>query len=209
MKRDGCKTAVILAVLVLGGCSGPSSTSSPKTETKEAAAPPAPVTAKTAYWEMYKLAYQWDHDAHPLSIKEGSVPGITNADGKAGLWEAQFGAVGKKQARKFTYCVLDKPPDFSKGVNVDNPVPWLGPTRDAMTFTSSDFATDSDAAYATAHEAAAKWLAKHPDAPRTDMELGSSARYRGPVWFILWGTKKDGYVAIISAASGKPFKEKE
>jgi hypothetical protein len=209
MRRDGYKTAVMLAVLGLAGCSGPSSTSSPKTETKEAEPPPVAVTAKTAYWEMYKLAYQWDHGVQALSMKAGSVPGIQNADGKAGLWEAHFGAVEKKQARKFTYCVLSKPPDYSKGVSVDDPVPWLGPTRDAMTFTSSDFATDSDVAYATARAEASKWLAKHPGAGLTEMSLGSSYRYRGPVWYLMWGTKKDGYIAIISATTGKAFKARE
>jgi hypothetical protein len=42
----------------------------------------------------------------------------------------------------------------------------------------------------------------HADKPLTTLSLGNATRFPAPVWYVLWGTPKDGYAAFVSAATG-------
>jgi uncharacterized protein YceK len=121
-----------LAALLLAGCS--SSTSSPATTGAAPAVEAAPqvITAKTAFWEMYKTAHAWSTDAEPIRIAAREVPGYKNEGGKAGMWEAVFGSPNLGSYRTFTYAIVDAPPSISKGVAAGLAIPWKGATRDAM-----------------------------------------------------------------------------
>ncbi|HLJ14473.1 MAG TPA: hypothetical protein VKV15_08260 [Bryobacteraceae bacterium] len=205
MNRDCSKAAVIFAVLVLTACSQapqPSATEA-KTgpETKEAAGPPVPVSAKTAFWEMYKLAHSWTTDILPLSLVSKEVPGVENGDGKAGMWTATFVSPSRHEARVFSYSVVSVAPDVFKGVNANRPVPWSGPTRQAMPFRTADFTVDSDAAYKTALAKAETWVKEHPG-KKASLSLGNAARFPAPVWYVLWGDNKSGYFALVNATTG-------
>jgi len=126
-----------------------------------------PVSAKTAFWQMYKQAYTWAKDVVPLKLESKELPGVKNEAGKAGMWSATFGSSTKHQVVVITYAVAAHAPDIYKGNNVGSPVPWGGPTRDVMPFQTSDFVIDSDAAYKTAQADADAWLKKHPDKQAT------------------------------------------
>jgi len=67
---------------------------------------------------------------------------------------------------------------------------------------NSEFLVDSDVAYQTAREKAADWLKAHPGKDVT-FTLGSTARFPAPVWYIMWGTSKEGYAVYVNAATGK------
>jgi hypothetical protein len=208
MHRGQYKAALVVVVLSLAGCSGPSTSPTGGAKTapeKEAAAALAPVTAKTAFWEIYKSSYKWAPDSLPLSIEAKTIPGIQNEGGKAAAWEVNFGSFRKMEARKFTYAITAHPPDFVKGVAVGGPIPWHGPVKDALTFQSTEFLVDSDVAYKTALEKAQPWLKDHPGKELTTISLGAASRFPGPVWYFLWGNTKSGYFTLISANSGKPL----
>jgi hypothetical protein len=209
MYTSELKPALLVAVLALTACSGPSSTSaSNKTDAEKAepVAPPAPVTAKTAFWEMYKSAHAWAPDMLPLTIEAKTVTGINNEAGKAAMWEATFGSPSLKQYAKFSYSVVARPPDIRKGVTAAGAVPWAGPTREALTFQSSELTIDSDEAYKTAFEKAASFLKEHPAVPLTTISVGAASRFPGPVWYFLWGDKKLGFYQLVSASTGKALK---
>ena len=69
MKTSNLRPALIVAVVALTACSGPNPTTDSATKSEkekaESAAPPAPVTAKTAFWEMYKSACLGPRHAAP------------------------------------------------------------------------------------------------------------------------------------------------
>jgi hypothetical protein len=201
------KATLVIAVLSFAGCSGPSTSPSgdAKSEPEKKEAPAAPVTAQKAFWEIYKSSYKWAPDSLPLSIEAKEVPGFTFEGGKAAAWEANFGSVARKEARKFTYSIVANPPDLIKGVSVGNAIPWGGPVKKALTFRTDDFKVDSDAAYKTGFEKAQTWLKDHPKTEITKFSLGADSRFPGPVWFIQWGTEKGGYFLIIDATTGKPL----
>jgi hypothetical protein len=172
----------------------------------ETAAPPKPVTAKTAFWEMYKPAHAWAADILPLKIEAKPLKEMKFEEGKAGLWEASFGSPSKKQFTKFTYSVMAQAPDIRKGVTATEALPWAGTTRDALPFQSAEFTTDSDVAFKAAMAKAADWRKSHADVPLNEMSMGAAARFNGPVWYFLWGDKKNGFFQLISASTGLPLK---
>jgi hypothetical protein len=210
MKWLRCLPVAALAALLLAGCSKSASTSTGAQPAAAAAPAPAPaiITAKTAFWEMYKTAHAWASDAEPIRLTMKEVPGYKNEDGKAGMWEAVFGSPSLGSYRTFTYAIVDAPPSISKGVTAELALPWGGATRDAMPINPDLINIDSDAAYTAAAADAADVLKKDPKLTITEFELGDTYKFDAPVWYILWGTRKAGYAAIIDASSGKLLKGK-
>src|SRR6185312_13232524 len=201
------QAAFAVAVISLTACSSEApKTAVVKTDDtakKAPAGPPEPVTGKTAFYEMYTPAHAWAPDMLPISLKSGEVAGVKNADGKAGVWTAVFGSLSLHQARTYTYAVAEQLPDIAKGVKAEAPEAWSGPTTAVMTFQTSDFTTDSDAAYKTVAAKAADWL-KNPEnaAKPVSLSLGAAQRFPAPVWYILMGDTKNGFVAYVNAATG-------
>jgi hypothetical protein len=192
----------MVAALVVSACS-----EAPKTMTKvetgvkkEPDKAPEAVAAKRAFYEMYKPARTWATDLLALSVVSGEVPNIKNEDGKAGLWTVVFVSPSRREARSITYAAAESGA-IPKGVNVGPVLPWGGATKTSKPFTSSEFALDSDAAYKTAFGKAEDWLKKHPNMQAT-FRLGNASRFAAPVWYIMWGTTKNGYAALVNATTG-------
>jgi hypothetical protein len=201
-------SAVAIAVFLLAGCSQSTTPSADSGAANTSSTPPEIVTAKTAFWPMYKSAVTWSSDAETLRISAKEVPGFKNQAGKAAMWEASFGSPSKHQYRVYTYAITTILPDIHKGAAAGIPLAWAGQTRDAMPIDASVFNIDSDAAYQTAAADAAAWLAKNPDKPVTSMELGNTFAFKSPVWYVAWGDKKSGYIGLVNATSGTLYKKK-
>ena len=72
-----------------------------------------------------------------------------------------------------------------------------------MTFQTSDFTIDSDAAYKAAAEKAGDWLKDKDNASKpVSLSLGAATRFPAPVWYILFGNSKSGFAAFVNAATG-------
>ncbi len=202
--------ALLVAVTGLAACSsGPPKTAAEKADAESAArqapaGPPEPVSAKTAFYKMYMPAHAWAADIRPISLKSGEVAGVKNAEGKAGLWTAIFVSASQRAARTYVYAVADQSPNIVKGVKANLPEPWAGPTAAVMTFQSSDFAIDSDAAYKAAAAKAADWLKNKDNAAKpVSLSLGATSRFAAPaVWVVLFGNSKAGYFAVVDASTG-------
>jgi hypothetical protein len=198
---------VAAAALILSACSeAPPAPAKVETEAKkEPAKAPEAVTAQRAFYELYKPARAWSTDLLALSVASGEAPNIKNEDGKAGVWVAIFVSPSRKEARTFTYAAVDNGADLRKGINIGNALPWGGATPTSKPFSNSEFAVDSDAAYKSALEKAADWLKKHPDEKAT-LRLGNASRFAAPIWYIMWGTTKNGYAALVNATTGAVVK---
>ena len=199
--------AVPAALMLLSSCSSSPEASATKGAAEAAtkpAGPPEPVPAMTAYWEMYKPAYEWSKDLLALGLSADKVQGYKNHDGLSYLWTAVFVSPSRNEARTYTYAVVDSPA-APKGVMGRPAQSWGGATRESMPFQSSAIAINSDAAWKTAADKAGAWLKKHPDTDAT-ISLAEGARFGAPVWFVIWGDKKDGYAAFVNATSGAIMK---
>ena len=201
-----------LAALTLGLLTGCSSKDTPPVAKVPAAAEttetPQIVTAKTAFWPMYKAARAWSTDVVLIRLTAKPVQGYTNGAGKAGLWEAVFGSPSLHQYRTYTYSIVAVPPTIHKGVASGFAIPWRGETRDAMAIDLTQFNVDSDTAFVTASTTAADWLKKNPNKELASLEMGQTYRFQGPVWYMLWGDKKSGYNALVDGGSGKLLSKK-
>ena len=210
VRKIALAVAPILILLLLCSCSQPSQPSAgnePAAKAAEPAAPAGPVTAKTAYWEMHKAAYKWAPDVVVLRLTPKDVPGLATESGKASVWEATFASSGKHAFCLFTYAVAAQPPDIYQGVTVGKPIPWAGETRDVMSIDMSQVKVDSDAAYAAAAGDGEAWLKKNPEKKLTNFQLGYGYSFPAPVWYVLWGDQKSGYLAYVNATTGKVLKK--
>lgn len=200
--------AALTAALLLAACSEAPKSPEPKTGAPAEAAPagpPEPVAARTAFFEMYKPARTWAADLLPLTLAAGEVPGIANENGKAGMWTAVFVSPGRHEARTFVYAVADHASDIRKGVSAGGAQVWSGATPKSRPFQVTEFITNSDEAFQTASQKAAAWLSKHPG-KKVTITLASTARFPVPVWYIMWGDTKSGYLAFVNASTGLTMK---
>jgi hypothetical protein len=154
---------------------------------------------------MYKPARTWATDLLPLTLAAGEVPGIKNEDGKAGMWTAVFVSPSRREARTFVYAVAAYGSDIHKGVSAGGAQAWSGPTPKSRPFQTTEFVTNSDEAFGTASKAAEAWLAKHPG-KKVSITLANAARFPVPVWYIMWGDTKSGYLAFVNATTGLAMK---
>ncbi len=209
MDKQLLKAVVALtSALLLTACSeAPNPVDSKKAETPakvEPAGPPEAVAARSAFYEMYKPARAWASDLLPLTVAAGEIPGIKNEDGKAGMWTAVFVSPSRREARTFVYAVADSGSDIHKGVT-GGAQDWSGSTPKSRPFQVTEFITNSDEAFKTASEKAGAWLSKHPG-KKVSITLASTARFPTPVWYIMWGDNKSGYLAFVNAITGLPMK---
>jgi hypothetical protein len=201
--------AAVAAVVAMTACSEaptPAEIRKAQVETKrEPAKPPEPVAAQTAFYEMYKPARTWAPDLLALSLLGNEVPSMKSVDGKFPMWTAVFVSPSRREARTFTYSVVDDGATVHKGVNVGGAEPWSGATPKSIPFQITGFAVNSDAAYKTAYAKAETWVKKHPG-KKVSFSLGSAARFPAPVWFIIWGDTKSGYAVYVNATTGTVIK---
>jgi len=194
--------AILASCALLGSCSeAPKTAAASSDAPKEAAPVLAPVSGKTAYWEMYAAARKWSTDAETLEVQSKSIPGIANESGKAGMWTATFASPSKSEERVFTYAIETKKPDIYKGVTIGEGEPWNGPSRNMLPFQMSEVAVDSDGAYKAAETDAAAWLKQHPG-ETPSFTLRSVAKYNVPTWAVLFGDEKKGYRSLVNGIDG-------
>ena len=197
--------SAIAAVVAMTACSEaptPTEIKQAQVETKqEPAKPPQPVAAQTAFYEMYKPARTCASDLLVLSLISNEVPSMKGKDGKFPMWTAVFVSPSRREARTFTYSVVDDGITVHKGVDAGGAQAWTGATPKSTPFQTTGFAVDSDAAYKTAYAKAEAWVQKHPG-KKVSFSLGAAARVPAPVWFIVWGDTKSGYAAYVNATTG-------
>ena len=198
--------SALAGILMLAGCSDSTPPPEAKTEApKKPTVPTGPITALTAYYELYKIARQIAPDLQTASITGNDVEGVKSEEGKYAQWTVVFVSASKRQATTFIYTTAPTG-NLLKGANNSGSHPWGGATRDATPFSNGDVSVDSDAAYKAAAERAADWLAKNKEKPVTVFALGQSAQLPAPMWYVMWGDKKaGGYAVYVNASTGKVF----
>ena len=195
----------LAAALLLTACSEapkPAETKAAEAPAKvEPAGPPEAISGRSAFYEMYKPARTWATDLLPLTLAAGEVPGVKNEGGKAGMWTAVFVSPSRREARTFVYAVADSGADIHKGVTAGGAQAWSGETPKSRPFQVTEFVTNSDDAYKAAAEKAASWIKAHPGA-KASITLANTSRFSAPVWYIMWGNPKSGYLAFVNATTG-------
>ena len=195
---------VAAGALWLAGCSD-SPTPTPKTAAvspkKAPEAPAGPVSGKTALYALDKEARVWAKDRLLISLVSSEVPSMPSEAGKYPMWTAVFVSELRGQAHNMIYSMVDQPPMINKGITVKGESSWGGQRQDALAFEISDAPVDSEAAYATALHKAVGWVSRNPG-KKPVFTLGYSGSLPAPSWYILWGTRSNGYAAFVNAQKG-------
>lgn len=202
------KKRFLQAGLVAGAFAMTMACSSAPTETAkvekatEKAAAETPVTGKTAFWEMYKLGHAWAADMQVLYLKSGKLEGVDvkGKEGEATEWTAMFASASKKEAHEFSYRAITEGTK-RRGVTSGATQPWGGPTAKGQPFTTGEMKLDSDEALAKAMGKASAWLKDNPG-KEVSFYLGKESKYPAPVWAVLWGGEKSGFLVIVNALDG-------
>lgn len=204
MENQILKPVVLAAatLLLAGVPSGCKKAPPPAPEEKaEVRKPLDPVTGHSAFNQMYRPIREWAPDAVPLTLTSGDIEGIKNEDGKAAMWTGVFVSPSRREARTVFFSATDHG-SVVRGITLAGAQPWSGATPKSRPFDPTQFFVDSDQAYKSAVEKAGAWLKKHPD-EKLSMYLASESRDDNPVWIVMWGDSKSGYVHYVSASSGK------
>ena len=195
--------AAVAGLLVLAGCGDDPKPVEKVEKKKGPVIPTGPITALTAFAEMYKVARGEAPDTQVASLTGDDVEGSKTEEGKYVQWTGVFVSASKQSATTYTYSTVEHG-NILRGINSSGTMKWGGPTRDAEVFSNSDIATDSDAAYKAAAEKAAEWIAKNPGKPTTTFALGQTSRFPAPTWYIVFGNAKTGgFAAFVNATTGK------
>lgn len=188
--------------LSIGCSSAPTETAKTEKAAEKAAAVETPVTGKTAFWEMYKLGHAWAADMQVLYLKSGTLEGVDakGKDGEATEWTLMVASPSKKEAHEFTYRAITQGTK-RRGVISGAVQPWGGPTAKGQPFTTAEMKLDSNEAFAKAAEKASAWAKENPG-KEVSFYLGKESKYPAPVWGVLWGGEKNGFLVVVNAVDG-------
>lgn len=192
--------------LLLASCSEerPKPAESVKPEAARPEAPPEPVTGRTAFHQMYLAARAWARDAEPLRLASLNLSEVPSQPGKAGAWEATFASAERRQAKRFTYSVVESSGNLHKGVFAGPEEAYTGPTTQRKPFLIPAFKTDSDQAFELAAKHAEAYIKKHPDTP-VNYLVENSNRFPNPTWRVFWGQSvgTSGFYVFVDLTTGQ------
>ena len=195
---------VLFAAAMLAGCS-----SSPSTETKQAAtpAPPEPKTGREAFYQIFVSARTWSPDATPLEMRSINLNAVKSGEGKAGAWRATFVSEARSRQKTFTWSAIEGE-GLHQGVFGEQEETWSGPTADLKPFLVAALKFDTDEAWKEASAKSEDYIQKHPNTPVLYM-LSSSNRFPDTTWRVVWGESVSAstYSVFVDATTGK-FLEK-
>lgn len=188
-----------LAILLIS-CS-----SEPKTEVAKAPEkPPAPVTGRQAFQNMYVSARVWALDAQPLQLRSINLPELKSEKGRAGAWQSIFVSAQNGRQRSYSFSVIEASGNLHQGAFAGPAESWSGPSGQAAPFVIAAIKVDSDEAYATAAEHSAEYLKKNPDKPISFL-LEQTNRFPDLTWRVIWGesVSASDYSVFVDASTGK------
>jgi hypothetical protein len=198
--RTGLAASAFL--LSMACSSAPTETAKVEKAAEKAAVAETPETGKTAFWEMYKLGRAWSADMQVLYLKSGKLEGVDakGKDGEATEWTLMVASPSKKEAHEFTYRAITQGTK-RRGVISGAEQPWGGPTAKGQPFTTGEMKLDSNEAFAKAADKASAWMKENPG-KEVSFYLGKESKYPAPVWGVLWGGEKSGYLVVVNALDG-------
>lgn len=169
---------------------------------KEPEKPAEPVGGRYAFHQTYVSARTWATDLELLRVRNLPMENAPTAPGKSAVWEVTFVSPGKRQAKAYTYSVIETP-SIHKGVFGGLEESYTGPRGQATTFPIAALKIDTVAAWEAAAEKSKEYMTKNPDKPITFL-LEKTPRHPNPAWRVIWGTSVAAadYSVYVDASTG-------
>jgi hypothetical protein len=186
-------------LLTLSACS--ENAPAPKKEAEKV----EPVGGQTALFRMYQVARSRTPDAQVLKANSLAISEVpTVPPGTAAAWEATFVSPDRRQARSYTYSIVESQGNLHKGVFPGPEQSWSGPHGASAPFLMAAVKVDTDAAYKTAlANGGAEYDKKNPGKPIT-FTLEKIAKFPDPVWRVIWGASAgtSNFSIYVDASTG-------
>jgi hypothetical protein len=129
---------------------------------------------------------------------------VRSEPGKAAAWEATFVSPSRRQAKRYTYSVVESAGNLHKGVFSGLDEPYLRPRGQATPFPAAAIKTDSTEVYQTALKHASDYAKKHPDM-QISFIMEKIPEFPDPAWRVIWGESPSAsnFSIYVDASTGK------
>jgi len=191
------KLLMVLAVLVMAGC-----TSQPnQPEQKPQPKPPESLTGRSAIQQLYIAARGWAPDSRPYQLQSQVIDAAKGKEGKAAIWRAAFASGSMRASKPFVWSGIDSGDAPSRGISPgtqDSYVP-------GNTFDMAFLKIDSDKAFEVAQKHGGdKTLQQSPETPVSYL-LDWNPGENNLVWHVIYGNSRNDakLVADVDASTGE------
>ncbi len=202
--------AMILALAVLGGCSGSNQSKTSEQSQSAPAKPAAPATetetGRAAFQHLYVAAHGWAPDARPFRLESVSTSDATGKDGKSAIWRALFASAMRHSIKPYQWSGSSSPDAPSRGISPGTEDTYNPSNATTQVFDIAFLKVDSDKAFEVAQKhGGEKILKSKPEHPVTYV-LDWNPRDNQLVWHVYYGAgRSDANLAVDVNASDGAF----
>jgi len=202
--------AMILALAVLGGCSGSNQSKTSEQSQSAPAKPAAPATetetGRAAFQHLYVAAHGWAPDARPFRLESVSTSDATGKDGKSAIWRALFASAMRRSIKPYQWSGSSSPDAPSRGISPGTEDTYNPSNATTQVFDIAFLKVDSDKAFEVAQKhGGEKILKSKPEHPVTYV-LDWNPRDNQLVWHVYYGaSRSDANLAVDVNASDGAF----
>ncbi len=190
----------LLPAILLAACS-----STPVETTKaEPAPPPMPISGQRGLQNTFPQARAWATDAQPLTVRSINLKAVPSEDGKAGAWEVMYVSPSLGAAKSFIWSSYEGE-GVHEGVFGGPQQSWRAGSGTQSPIIMAAIRTDTTEALPKAMDAAEAYLKKPGEKPPINFLLELTARFRDPVWVVMWGQSAGlaEYSVFVDAGTGE------
>jgi uncharacterized protein YceK len=153
---------VILALLLLAGCSSAPPTPAEKPQPK----PPEELTGRAAFQQLYVAAHGWARDAQPFLLESVVTASGNGQDGKSEMWRANFASPSQRGTKPYTWAGTDAIEGISRGITPGTEDNYNPSNSSTQVFDIAYLKIDSDQALTTSlKHGGEKLIAQKPPLP--------------------------------------------
>jgi hypothetical protein len=186
--------AMILALVLLAGCSGSNPQKTSEQPQAEPAKPATPATeaetGRTVFQRLYVAAHGWAPDARPFRLESVSTTDATGKDGKAAIWRALFASESHRAIKPWVWSGSNSPDAPSRGISPGVEDTYNPGNSNTQVFDIAFLKVDSDKAFEVAQKhGGEKILKKEPEHPITYM-LDWDGRENVLIWHVYYGSSR-------------------
>jgi len=202
--------AMILALAVLGGCSGSNQSKTSEQSQSAPAKPAAPATetetGRAAFQHLYVAAHGWAPDARPFRLESVSTSDATGKDGKSAIWRALFASAMRHSIKPYQWSGSSSPDAPSRGISPGTEDTYNPSNATTQVFDIAFLKVDSDKAFEVAQKHGGEKILKSKTEHPVTYVLDWNPRDNQLVWHVYYGAgRSDANLAVDVNASDGAF----